>query len=126
MVMEPPWSGRIEDRALICLMCVTRGEAWLVHDSGTEPVVPRPGDIAIVRGPEAYTVTDAPGRTPHALIGPGGTCHTRRGEPLAQSMKLGERGLQAGTGHQPAGTPHGETGVGDRGTALGAFGCRPE
>ncbi|MFD5892703.1 MULTISPECIES: AraC family transcriptional regulator [unclassified Streptomyces] len=91
MVMEPPWSVRIEDHAPLCLMCVTRGEAWLVHDSGTEPVVLRPGDIAIVRGPEAYTVTDAPGSAPHALIGPGGTCHTLHGEPLAQSMNLGVR-----------------------------------
>ncbi|MEV8421970.1 AraC family transcriptional regulator [Streptomyces niveus] len=91
MVMEPPWSVRIEDHAPLCLMCVTRGEAWIVHDTHPEPVLVRPGDIAIVRGPHAYTVTDAPGGTPHALIGPGGTCHTLRGEPLAQSMRLGVR-----------------------------------
>ncbi|MEV8407267.1 AraC family transcriptional regulator [Streptomyces niveus] len=91
MVMEPPWSVRIEDHAPLCLMCVTRGEAWIVHDTHPEPVLVRPGDIAIVRGPHAYTVTDTPGGTPHALIGPGGTCHTLRGEPLAQSMRLGVR-----------------------------------
>ncbi|MEU0523451.1 cupin domain-containing protein, partial [Streptomyces niveus] len=61
---------------------VQQGLQFLCHDSGREPVVLRPGDIAIVRGPEAYTVGDAPGATPHALIGPGGTCHTLRGEPL--------------------------------------------
>ncbi|WP_405675252.1 AraC family transcriptional regulator [Streptomyces sp. NBC_01511] len=92
MVMEPPWSLRIEDHAPLCLMCVTHGEAWLVHGSGTAPVLLRPGDIAVVRGgPEAYTVTDAPGSAPQAVIGPGGTCHTPHGEPLAQSMRLGVR-----------------------------------
>lgn len=89
MVMEPPWSVRIEDRAPLCLMCVTRGEAWIVHGTDTPPVHVRPGDIAIVRGPRPYTVTDAPGSAPQAVIGPGGTCHTLRGEPLAQSMRLG-------------------------------------
>lgn len=95
MVMEPPWCVRIEDRAPLCLMCVTHGEAWIVPDTGTgtgaAPVHVRPGDIVIVRGPDAYTVTDAPGSAPQALIGPGGTCHTLRGEPLEQSMRLGVR-----------------------------------
>lgn len=95
MVMEPPWCVRIEDRAPLCLMCVTHGEAWIVPDTGTgtgaAPVRVRPGDIVIVRGPDAYTVTDAPGSAPQALIGPGGTCHTLRGEPLEQSMRLGVR-----------------------------------
>ncbi|MFD3521076.1 AraC family transcriptional regulator [Streptomyces sp. NPDC058653] len=91
MVMEPPWSVRIEDRAPLCLMCVTHGEAWIVPDTDTPPVRVRPGGIAIVRGPAPYTVTDAPDRAPQAVIGPGGTCHTLRGEPLAQSMRLGVR-----------------------------------
>lgn len=91
MVMEPPWSVRIEDRAPLCLMCVTRGEAWIVPGTDQPPVHVLPGDVAIVRGPEPYTVTDAPGSAPQALIGPGGTCHTLRGEPLAQSMRLGVR-----------------------------------
>ena len=33
MIMEPPWSVRIEDEAPICLMCVTDGEAWIVPDT---------------------------------------------------------------------------------------------
>ncbi|MFF3323590.1 AraC family transcriptional regulator [Streptomyces sp. NPDC002889] len=90
MVMEPPWSIRIEDHAPLCLMCVTEGEAWLVPDAG-RPVLLRPGDVAIARGPEPYTVADTPDRAPRARIGPGGTCHTLQGEPLAQSMHLGVR-----------------------------------
>ncbi|MEU6881837.1 AraC family transcriptional regulator [Streptomyces sp. NPDC046712] len=90
MIMEPPWSVRIEDRAPLCLMCATEGEAWIVPDRG-EPVLLRPGDIAIARGPEPYTVADAPDAAPRAVIGPGGVCTTLSGEPLSESMHLGVR-----------------------------------
>ncbi|GGY36966.1 AraC family transcriptional regulator [Streptomyces tanashiensis] len=90
MIMEPPWSVRIEDEAPICLMCVTDGEAWIVPDTGT-PVLLRPGDIAIARGPEPYTVAHTPEAPPHARIGPDGRCTTLSGEPLSQSMRLGVR-----------------------------------
>ncbi|MFI6863614.1 AraC family transcriptional regulator [Streptomyces sp. NPDC050421] len=91
MVMEPPWSVRIEDRAPLCLMSVTAGEAWIVPAGGSAPVLLRPGDLAVARGPEPYTVADLPGTEPQARIGPGGTCTTLRGEPLSQSMDLGVR-----------------------------------
>lgn len=90
MVMEPPWSVCIEDHAPLCLMCVTRGEAWIVPDSG-DPVLLLPGDVAIARGPEPYTAADTAQTLPRGRIGPGGTCHTLQGEPLAQSMHLGVR-----------------------------------
>ncbi|MFF1919654.1 cupin domain-containing protein [Streptomyces sp. NPDC058221] len=91
MVMEPPWSVRIEDRAPLCLMSMARGEAWIVPAGGAEPVLLRPGDLAVARGPEPYTVGDLPGTAPQTRIGPGGTCTTLRGEPLSQSMQLGVR-----------------------------------
>lgn len=90
MVMAPPWSVRIEDRAPICLMSMTRGEAWIVPDAGA-PVLARPGEIVLVRGPDPYTVSYAPDAEPFARVGPGGVCTTLRGEPLAQSMELGVR-----------------------------------
>ncbi|GGT96062.1 MULTISPECIES: AraC family transcriptional regulator [Streptomyces] len=90
MVMEPPWSVRIEDRAPLCLMCVTEGEAWIVPGRGA-PVPLRPGDIAIARGPEPYTVAHRADAPPHAVIGPGGVCTTLSGEPLAETMHLGVR-----------------------------------
>ncbi|GAA2438674.1 AraC family transcriptional regulator [Streptomyces mauvecolor] len=90
MVMEPPWSVRIEDRAPICLMSMTAGEAWIVPDHG-EAVHIAPGDIVVVRGPDPYTVTHAPELAPFALIGPGETCTTLRGEPLSDFMDLGVR-----------------------------------
>ncbi|EFE78771.1 AraC family transcriptional regulator [Streptomyces filamentosus] len=91
MVMEPPWAVRIEDRAPICLMSVRRGTVCVVPSDGGEPVRLGPGDIAVVRGPDPYTVADAPGTTPHALVGPGGVCTTLHGRPLAQDMVLNVR-----------------------------------
>ncbi|MFI8962214.1 AraC family transcriptional regulator [Streptomyces sp. NPDC053493] len=90
MVMAPPWSVRIEDRAPLCLMCVTNGEAWIVPDTGA-PVLLRPGDLAIARGPEPYTVAHTADAPATAVIGPGGHCSTLSGEPLAESMSLGVR-----------------------------------
>ncbi|MFD8554070.1 AraC family transcriptional regulator [Streptomyces fradiae] len=90
MVMAPPWSVRVEDRAPLGLMCVTRGEAWIVPDGGA-PVLLRPGDLALARGPAPYTVAADPGVPPQSLIGPGGTCRTLRGEPLEETMCLGVR-----------------------------------
>lgn len=90
MVMEPPWSVRIEDRAPISLMSMTAGEAWIVPDHG-EAVHIAPGDIVVVRGPDPYTVTHSPELAPFARIGPGATCTTLRGEALSASMDLGVR-----------------------------------
>lgn len=92
MVLAPPWSMRVEDRAPLCLMCVTSGEAWVVPDDpAQEPVRLRTGDLAIARGPEPYTFAGAPDTPPQAVIGPGGTCHTLHGEPLEETMRLGVR-----------------------------------
>lgn len=91
MVMEPPWSVRIDDRAPLCLMSVTAGEAWILPAGDTGPVLLRPGDLAVARGPQPYTVADLPETAPQARIGPGGVCATLRGEPLSHSMDLGVR-----------------------------------
>ena len=41
-VMEPPWSVRIEDRAPVSLVAVTRGNAWITHDDGSICQTSRP------------------------------------------------------------------------------------
>ncbi|MFI1015088.1 cupin domain-containing protein [Streptomyces sp. NPDC020965] len=121
MVMEPPWAVRVEDRAPLALMCLTEGEAWIIPGGpdgpdgagggggpasagggagspgapdgagGGKPVLMRPGDVAIVRGPAPYTLADSPGTEPLAVAGPGGTCHDLGGAPLMQSMLMGVR-----------------------------------
>ncbi|MFF7654191.1 AraC family transcriptional regulator [Streptomyces sp. NPDC007983] len=89
-VMEPPWSVRIEDRAPLCVMTMARGEAWVVPGAG-EPRLLRPGDVAVVRGPDPYTVADSPDTPPQAWILPGEECRTADGRDLAEAMALGVR-----------------------------------
>ncbi|MGW2329499.1 AraC family transcriptional regulator [Streptomyces sp. NPDC001700] len=89
-VMEPPWSVRIEDRAPLCLMTVARGEAWVVPGEGA-PRRLGPGDVAVVRGPDPYTVADSPDTAPHAWILPDEECRTADGRDLAEAMALGVR-----------------------------------
>ncbi|MFD7505319.1 AraC family transcriptional regulator [Streptomyces sp. NPDC059850] len=89
-VMEPPWSVRIEDRAPLCLMTVARGEAWVVPGDGA-PRRLGPGDVAVVRGPDPYTVADSPDTAPQAWILPDEKCRTADGRDLAEAMALGVR-----------------------------------
>ena len=88
-LLDPPWSMRIEDEAPLCLVALTNGHAWLLPDEG-DAVLLRPGDVAIIRGPDAYTLADDPGTAPQVIIGPGQTCTTPDGEevPLMQYMGI--------------------------------------
>src|SRR5436190_9307862 len=88
--MDPPWSLRIEDEAPVTLVAVVRGEAWIVPD-GRAPERLGAGDVAVVRGPEPYTVADDPATAPQAIILPGQRCTTPDGQELAQMMDLGVR-----------------------------------
>jgi hypothetical protein len=89
-VMEPPWSLRIQDEAPLTVVAVMRGEAWIVPDGG-EGVRLSPGDVAVTRGPDPYTVASDPGVAPQVVIHPGQRCTTLDGEDLYQAMDLGVR-----------------------------------
>jgi AraC-like DNA-binding protein len=100
-VLDPPWSLRIQDRAPLTLVALVRGRAWVVPDAG-DPQRLRPGDVAIMRGPDPYTVADDPATPPQALIHPGQRCTTPEGEDLGPAMEwLGVRTW--------GNSPHGET-----------------
>lgn len=88
--MDPPWSLRIQDEAPLTLMAVVRGEAWIVPDRGEAVRLGR-GDVAIVRGPDPYTVADDPATLPQAIIQPGQLCTTPEGQELTQMADLGVR-----------------------------------
>jgi AraC-like DNA-binding protein len=89
--MDPPWSLRIEDEAPLTLIAVVRGEAWIVPDGDADAVRLAGGDVAIVRGPDPYTVADDPATAPQALILPGQRCTTPDGQEVKQMMDLGVR-----------------------------------
>lgn len=89
-VLDSPWSIRIEDEAPLTVVAVVRGEAWLVCDHAA-PRVLRPGGVAILRGPDHYTVADTPTRTPSIFIRPGQVSTTLDGEGICEAMDLGQR-----------------------------------
>jgi AraC-like DNA-binding protein len=76
--LDPPWSLRIRDEAPLTLVAVVRGTAWIVPDDEA-PVRLGPGDVAIVRGPQHYTVADIPATPPQAIIHPDQRCTTPEG-----------------------------------------------
>lgn len=61
-----------------------------MHDGGT-PVLLVPGDVALMRGPDPYTVADDPRTAPQIVIHPGQHCTTLDGRDLSQAMDLGVR-----------------------------------
>jgi AraC-like DNA-binding protein len=89
-VFDPPWSVRIEDRAPLTLVSMLRGEAWVVPERGA-PLRLCPGDVAIMRGPDPYTIADDPGTPPQAVIHPGERSTTPAGDELCEVMDLGVR-----------------------------------
>ena len=88
--MDPPWSLRIRDEAPLTVVAMVRGEAWIVPDEDP-PVALRRGDVAIVRGPDHYTVADDPATPPQAVIHPGQRCTTIDGQELVDQWSLGIR-----------------------------------
>ncbi|SCG67402.1 AraC family transcriptional regulator [Micromonospora zamorensis] len=89
-VLTPPWSMRIEDQAPLTLVAMVQGDAWVLADE-TAAVRLGPGDLAIIRGPDPYTVADDPTTAPQVIIHPGQLCTTPDGQELPEMMELGVR-----------------------------------
>ncbi|QKT09911.1 AraC family transcriptional regulator [Rhodococcus sp. W8901] len=89
-VLAPPWSLRIEDHAPVTVVALLRGSAVVVSDTGAGATL-TPGDIALVRGPDAYTVADRPDTPPHVIIDENQACHTAAGAPAMRMTDLGVR-----------------------------------
>jgi AraC-like DNA-binding protein len=88
--LDPPWSLRVEDEAPLTVVAVVRGGGCVVHDDGDTTEV-GPGDVAVFRGPDPYTMADRPETPPQALILPGGRCTTPDGQDVALMGELGVR-----------------------------------
>ena len=97
--LDPPWSMRIADEAPLCLIAITRGEAWLLPEDGEARRL-GPGDVAVTRGPDPYTVADDPATAPQVLILPGQLCVTPEGQEVELMSYMGVRTW----GNSPAGS----------------------
>lgn len=89
-IVDPPWSMRIRDRSPLTAIAMVRGHAWVVPVRG-EPRRVGPGEVAIVRGPEPYTVADDPATPPQVVIHPGQRCTSPAGEEVRTPTPLGVR-----------------------------------
>jgi AraC-like DNA-binding protein len=89
-LLDPPWSMRIADEAPLCLIAITRGEAWLLPEDG-EGLRLSPGDVAVIRGPDPYTLADDPGTAPQVVILPGQQCVTPDGQEVPLMSWMGVR-----------------------------------
>ncbi len=90
--LDPPWSLRIEDRAPLTVLAMTRGTAHVVPADGA-PVVLHAGDVAVLRGPDPYVVADDPATPPQVAIEPGQICRSldAAGAELVGSFSTGVR-----------------------------------
>jgi AraC-like DNA-binding protein len=89
-VLDPPWSLRIADRAPLSIATMLRGSGWLVPDAG-DPLRLAVGDMAIMRGPDPYTVADDPSTEPQWVVHPGGRCESLSGDDLREELHLDTR-----------------------------------
>lgn len=89
-VFDPPWSLRVEDRAALAVIAPTHGRAWLVPDDA-EPRRLDTGDVAVVRGPDPYTVACDPALAPTVVIRPGQRGTTPEGDEVCETWSRGVR-----------------------------------
>jgi AraC-like DNA-binding protein len=106
--LDPPWSMRIADEAPLCLIAVTRGQAWLIPEND-EALLLRSGDVAVIRGPAPYMVADDPATAPQVVILPGQRCETPDGQEVQLMSFMGVRTW----GNSPVGSTEMVTGTYD-------------
>jgi AraC-like DNA-binding protein len=114
VLMDPPWSVRIEDRAPLSLVSVVSGQAWVIPDDDA-PVRLGPGSVAVIRGPDPYSFADDPATPAQVVIHPGQHCTTPDGRDLAQAMDLGVRSW----GNSPTGATSMLIGTYERHSEIG-------
>lgn len=83
--MNAPWGIRVCDNAALTVLAVTRGQARV------NGVLLTAGDVALIRGPEPYLVTDQASSAPSIEIGPGQRCTTLDGRDLQNELRHGIR-----------------------------------
>lgn len=85
MQMTAPWGLTVRDNAALTVLAVITGQALV------DGVRLMEGDVALIRGPEQYEVTDTAASTPTIDIGPGQQCTTVDGHDLREDFRHGVR-----------------------------------
>lgn len=95
-VLHPPWSVQVRDKAPLNVVSVVRGMPWVVPSSG-HTVRLDEGDVAVLRGPDAFTFADDPGTPVQVVIRPGPRRTTTAGTELPEFADTGVRTWAHGT-----------------------------
>ncbi len=89
-VMRPPFSMRILAEAPITVLAPIKGRICILPDEG-EPHWIGPGDVALTRGPDHYSVADCPESPTSVVIHPGQQCRSPEGHSMLEEMTHGVR-----------------------------------
>ncbi|QPP05674.1 AraC family transcriptional regulator [Streptomyces bathyalis] len=89
-IQTPPWSVQVRDRAPLSVVAVLRGTPWVVPVAG-DAVRMEAGDIAMMRGPDAFTFADDPLTPIQVVIHPGPRRTTAAGAELPEAADTGVR-----------------------------------
>ena len=84
-VMRSPWSLRIMAESPLTLLVGVRGRFVIASDCGRQVLV-GPGDIAVTRAPDHYTVADSVDTEPGIFIHPGQDCRDSDGNSLLETL----------------------------------------
>ncbi|HEU5483711.1 MAG TPA: AraC family transcriptional regulator [Microlunatus sp.] len=96
--MAPPWAIDVRDESPLTALVVTWGRCRL-QVPGRPDATLAPGDVALVRGPDPYVVSDERGSRPRITILPGQHCVGPDGEHLAGALDLGVGTWGTGRAH---------------------------
>ena len=89
-VMTSPWCLRDVAKSPLTLIAGVSGKLWLTPDDG-DAFQLGPGDIAVIRTPLHYNLSDEAGSNPQIIIHPGQNCCDLEGNVLHDAMMHGVR-----------------------------------
>jgi AraC-like DNA-binding protein len=95
-IQHPPWSVQVRDRASLSIVAILQGTPWVVPTAG-DAVRLDAGDIAMMRGPDTFTVADDPCTPIQVVIHPGPRRTTATGAELPEVADTDVRTWANGT-----------------------------
>jgi AraC-like DNA-binding protein len=90
ILLDAPWSVRLQDEAPLSVTAVVRGHLWVCPD-GEEPTRLEAGDVVVWVGSDHWTLADDPATPAQILINPGQHCTTVDGHTVVEEMSQGVR-----------------------------------
>lgn len=90
ILLDPPWSIRLQDEAPLSVTHVVRGHMWACAD-GEEPVLLEAGDVVLWVGTDHWTIAGDPATPTQIVVEPGEVCRTVDGRIVVQEMSQGVR-----------------------------------